>query len=452
MFDESAQHREPGAFGDESRLLPRKRTNEQNFARQESSALDAVPNYRIIARQIIDDEPIEFTDEERGRHIYIVGRSGSGKSSLMFNLAVNDIEAGRGVVFMDPHGDEAKRLLDTIPTERTEHVCYLDVSDAHYAVGFNPLAGIPGHLSALCAANITSGLKDIWSDSWGPRLEWFLNRALALLAERGDCTLADLPPLFYDKKYRARFTRNIKDRSVRDFWTREFPSYNDRYREDAQGPILNKVGQLLASPKLRAILCQPQPRFDLALAIEKNQIVIVNLAKGLVGDEPANLLGSLFISHLKSIAMARAGQTEAERTPFRLYVDEFQSFGSLVFAQLLSEARKYGAQLVLAHQFTEQLDKRVRAAILGNAGTLVVFRVGPVDAELLQPEFDPLPATELLDQQPFRAWMKRGLYLRHCLVKTSPPTAAVTGRYDIVCAASRRRFARKLSTAVLDSR
>jgi DNA helicase HerA-like ATPase len=443
MVDDSAQHREPGAFREESRSLDRTDRHERDIERQESSALDADQNYRAVAANIVDGLPVEFTPEERARHIYIVGRSGSGKSSLIFNLALEDVEAGRGVVFIDPHGDEAKRLLDAIPTRRTEDVCYIDVSDDRYAVGFNPLAGIPGHLSALSAANITGALKDIWSDSWGPRLEWFLNRGLALLAEKGDATLADLPPLFFDRKHRERFTKRITDSSVRDFWSREFPSYNDRYREDAQGPIPNKVGQLLASPQLRAILCQKNPKLDVAKAIERNQIIVLNLAKGRIGDEPANLLGSLFVSHLKSVAMARAAIDEAERTPVGLFVDEFQSFGTLAFAQLLSEARKYRLQLVIAHQFTAQLGEKVRASILGNAGTLVVFRVGPEDAELLHREFDPLGSTELLDQKPFRAWVKRGVYLYHCLVKTHPPRLSRTHRFRKVQAASRRRFARK---------
>lgn len=388
-------------------------------------------------------QPLTLTPQERWRHLYVVGRSGSGKSTLLYNLALSDILAGHGVTVIDPHGDLIEDLLDTIPPERTEDVCYLNVADAQ-AVGFNPFAHVPPERLPLAASGILSAFKGIWGDvSWGPRLEHFLNFAIALLLERPGSTFLDLPPLFYDKRFRAKMTSDIKDDQIKEFWLREYPSYNDRYREDAQGSILNKARQFIASPHIRRIISQKHPKFEIARAMDTRQIVLVNLCKGLIGSEPAHLLGSLIVSHLKTVALARADRPKEDRTEHRVFVDEFQSLGTTAFADILSEARKYGLSLVLAHQFTQQIHEEVRAAVLGNVGTLIAFRVGVEDARLLKDEFHPLPPSELSDQFPFYARIKR-LNLSHSQIVTQPPQPAYRDRRNSVIAASRRRFSRKL--------
>lgn len=376
------------------------------------------------------EKTLALSDDERAKHLYVIGRSGSGKSTLLYNLAVSDILAGHGVTVIDPHGDLFESIIDTIPPQRTNDVALLDVTD-EYIFPFNPLS----ERTALAADNLISAFKAIWHHSWGPRLEWFLHRGVSLLMEKNR-TLIDLPRLYYDKTFRAKITEHIKDPALRDFWHREYPSYNARYREDAMGPILNKVGQFLANPLVRQMLSHHHPPFTISTALQKSQIFLINLSKGHVGEEPANLLGSLILSNIKTAVMAR------KNPPMRLYVDEFQSFGTTVFASMLSEARKYNLALTLAHQFTAQIDDEVRSAILGNAGTMFVFRVGVEDARLIAGEFHPLPAHELADQFPFHAWVKRGANLDTIHVRTKPPQPPFSGRADVVRKAARMQFCR----------
>ncbi len=402
-----------------------------------------------------------FSRQERERHLYIVGKSGSGKSTVLFNLAMADIEAGEGVAVIDPHGDLAEAIIDAIPPARTNQVCYLNVADTEYPVGFNPLANVPADRRALAAAGIVSAFKHLWHDSWGPRLEHFLFQGVAALLESPRPTLLDLSRIYVDVKFRARVVASITDPVLARFWRDEFPSYDPRFQAEAVAPILNKIGQITASPILRGILGQHSPKFDLAHAmdhggilvanlaeppIDAGGILIANLAKGRVGEQASNLLGSLLLSHLQLVAMARSEQAEADRRQFFVHVDEFQSFGTEAFASLLSEARKFATHFCLANQYTEQLSDQVRAAVLGNAGTLMAFRVGAADAELLAPEFHPLPAHELADQSPHRAWLRRGDNGHHALF-VAPSQNGVMGRREIVVRQSRRNFARETSTS-----
>lgn len=398
---------------------------------------------------------VMFTREERERHLYIVGKSGSGKSTVLFNLAMADIMAGEGVAVIDPHGDLAEAIIDAIPPERTNQVCYLNVADTEYPVGFNPLARVATDRRALAAAGTVSAFKHLWHESWGPRLEHFLFQGVAALLESPRPTLLDLSRIYTDKVFRDRLVSRITDPVVARFWRHEFPSYDQRFQAEAVAPILNKVGQITASPALRAILGQHSPKFDLAHAmnhsgilvanlaqpIEAGGIVIANLAKGKVGEAASNLLGSLLLSHLQLVTTARSDQAEDDRRPFFVHVDEFQSFSTEAFASLLSEARKFGAHFCLANQYTEQLTDQVRAAVLGNAGTLMAFRVSAADAELLAPEFHPMPAHELADQAPYRARLRRGDG-GHRAVFVSPRLYGALGRKEIVISQSRRNFGR----------
>jgi hypothetical protein len=377
---------------------------------------------------------------ERERHVYIVGKSGSGKSTTLFNLAMHDIVSGQGIAVIDPHGDLAEALADCIPPDRTHSVCYLDAGDAERPVGFNPLAHVVPERHALAASAIVSAFKHLWRESWGTRLEHFLFNGIVALLAAPRATLIDLPRVYTDKQFRERLVARIRDPIALRFWIGEYPQYDDRYRAEAAGPILNKVGQLAASPALRAMLGQHTPKFDLSHAMEHRGILIANLAKGRIGEQAANLLGSLLISHLQLVAMGRSAQAPESRVPFFAHVDEFQSFGTDAFASLLSEARKFAAHFCLANQYIDQLDASVRAAVLGNAGALLVFRVSGHDAMLLASEFAPLPPSELVDQAPFTAWLRRGIGHEH--VDLLPRLYAPLRRLDLIRDQSRRNFGR----------
>jgi len=398
------------------------------------------PELPIIATTAIGSG-ITFSREERERHLYIVGKSGSGKSTVLFNLAMHDIMAGKGIAVIDPHGDTAEAIIDAIPKERTREVCYLNVADTEYPVGFNPLAGVPRKRQALAVAGIVSALKNIFGDSWGPRLEHWLYNGVAALLESPRPSLIDLARMFTDNDFRFRVVPCIKDPVIARFWTGEYASYDQRFRAEAASSILNKIGQITASPVLRNILGQTEPKFDLAYAMNHHCILIANLAKGQIGEQASNLLGSLLLSHLQLVAMARSDQAPGERAPFFVHVDEFQSFSTDAFASLLSEARKFATHFSLANQYTEQLSDSVRAAVLGNAATLMVFRVSAADATLLAPEFHPLPAHELVDQSPYRAWLRRGDSDQRP-VFVSPRLFGSRHRRDTVIAQSRRNFGR----------
>jgi Type IV secretion-system coupling protein DNA-binding domain len=400
--------------------------------------------------------PVALSRTERERHVYLVGKSGSGKSTVLFNLVMHDIYAGEGVAVIDPHGDLAEAIIDALPRERTHEVCYLNVADKEFPVGFNPLADVPPERHALAASGIVSAFKHQWSDSWGPRLEHFLYNGVAALLASPRPTLVDLPRIYIDAKFRDRVVARITDPINARFWKEEFPSYDQRYQADAAAPILNKVGQLVASPTLRNILGQTSPKFDLAFAmnnrkilvanvappdLDKRSVLVANLAKGTIGEQASNLLGSLLISHLQLVAMARSEEREDTRAPFYVHVDEFQNFSTETFASLLSEARKFKTHFCLANQYLEQVNPTIRAAVLGNAGTLMVFRVSSTDAQLLAPEFHPLPAAELTDQSPFRAWLRRG-DTGHRAIYLEPARHAPRGRRAYVIAQSRRNFGR----------
>jgi len=383
---------------------------------------------------------VVFSREERERHLWIIGKSGSGKSTLLFNLAMADIVAGEGVAVIDPHGDLALDILDAIPRSLINEVCYLDAGETEYPVGFNPATNIAPKRRALAASGIVSAFKHLWSDSWGPRLEHFLYHGVAALISRRHATLIDLARLYTDDPFRDRVVDRVTDPETLRFWQEEFPSYTKQLRSEAIAPILNKAGQIAASPNLRLILGQVAPRFDLSFAMSGKRILIANLAKGMIGEQAANLLGSLLVSHLQLIAMERGALSPEERVPFFVHVDEFQTFSSDAFASLLSEARKFATHFCLANQYTDQLSNAVRAAVIGNAGTLIVFRVGSHDAELLAPEFRPMDPAGLADQEPFTAWLRRGVGRDRIFAE--PKLYDPRGTGAIIREQSRQRFGR----------
>jgi hypothetical protein len=383
---------------------------------------------------------VVFSREERERHVWIVGKSGSGKSTFLFNLAMSDIVAGEGVAVIDPHGDLAEDILDAIPRSRINDVCYLDAGETEYPVGFNPATKIAPERRALAASGIVAAFKHLWSDSWGPRLEHFLYHGVAALISREHATLIDLARLYTDDRFRDRVVGQVTDPETLRFWQEEFPGYSKQLRADAIAPILNKAGQIAASPHLRLILGQVAPHLDLAFTMNNRRILIANLAKGTIGEQAANLLGSLLVSHLQLVAMERGSFLPQERVPFFAHVDEFQTFSSDAFASLLSEARKFALHFCLANQYTDQLSHAVRSAVIGNAGTLVVFRVGSRDAELLAPEFRPMDPGALADQEPFTAWLRRGIGRDRIFAE--PQLYEPLGTAALIREQSRQRFGR----------
>jgi hypothetical protein len=360
-------------------------------------------------------------------------------------LAMHDISSGEGVAVVDPHGDLADAIIEAMPPERTHDVCYLNVADTQCPVGFNPLSGVTPERQALAAAGIVAAFKHLWSDSWGPRLEHFLFNGMAALLACPRPSLIDLPRIYTDDEFRERAVARLQDPILVRFWRQEYAGYDQRFRAEAAAPILNKVGQIAASPVLRNILGQMSPKFDLAYAMNNRKILIANLAKGQIGEQASNLLGSLLVSHLQLAAMARSELAPENRVPFLVHVDEFQNFSTYSFASLLSEARKFATHFCLANQHLEQIAPTVRAAVLGNAGTLMVFRVSSNDAEIVAPEFHPLPPHALCDQWPFRAWLRR-LDLDQRPIDLEPPLYPARNRKQKVIAQSRRNFGRTVKS------
>ncbi|MEX1014642.1 MAG: type IV secretory system conjugative DNA transfer family protein [Candidatus Paceibacterota bacterium] len=331
--------------------------------------------------------------DDRRRHIYIVGKTGVGKSTLIENMAISDIEQGRGVGIIDPHGELAEKLLEFIPEERLEDVIYFDPSDTNHPMAFNPLEQVSGELRHLIASSMMGVFKKIWPDVWSARMEYILNNTLLALLEYPGATLVGILRMFSDKEYRKKVVEGLEDPVVKHFWANEFASYSQRYQVEAVGAIQNKVGQFVTNPLIRNILGQPRSSIDMKKIMDEEKILIVNLSKGKIGEDNASLLGAMMVTRLQLAAMSRAKDLDKDYKDFYLYVDEFQNFATDSFATILSEARKYRLSLTLAHQYISQLvsdgNTKVRDAIFGNVGTLVSFRIGANDAEFLEKEFSP---------------------------------------------------------------
>jgi Type IV secretion-system coupling protein DNA-binding domain len=344
---------------------------------------------------------------DRRAHMYIIGKTGTGKSTLLETMIRQDIGAGRGAALIDPHGDIVERVLACFPEKRRDDLIHFNVPDASRPLAFNPLESLPPEKRPLAASGVLEVFKKIWAESWGPRLEHILRNALLALLDQPQATLADILRLMDEPAFRRIAASRVRNAQVRNFWLREYESYPARFRAEAIAPIQNKVGAFLADPVLNAILSQPKSSFDLRQLMDEGRVLLVNLAKGKIGEDTAMLLGALLVSRIGLVGLSRADIAETSRKDFYVFLDEFQAFTTLSLANMMSELRKYRVNLILAHQYLSQLDEQVRDAILGNAGTIISFRLGLADAEILSKEFWPeFSAGDLIRLPNYQVYLK----------------------------------------------
>jgi hypothetical protein len=337
-----------------------------------------------------DRRPFGIKRADRRAHIYVIGQTGTGKSTLLETMIRQDLAAGEGLALLDPHGDLVERVLACVPARRRSDLVYVDVPDPSQPWGFNPLSGVAAEKRPLAASALLDAFKKLWSDTWGPRLEHILRNGLLALLDQPEATLAGVLRLLSDEDYRRAAMANVQSQTVRAFWLREYKDYPARFRIEAIAPIQNKVGAFLANPLLYTILTQPRQPLDLRAIMDDGRLLLVNLSKGKIGEDTAALLGSLLVASLGTAALSRADQLPRERCDFWVYLDEFHTVTTLSLATMLSELRKYRVGLTLAHQYVAQLDEAVQAAVFGNVGTICCFRVGAPDAEVLAPHFAPV--------------------------------------------------------------
>jgi Helicase HerA, central domain len=384
-----------------ARIIPKSRC-----ARHTGSVppMTASPQELLLGARITGDL-IMLAPEARHRHLYIVGQTGTGKSTLLLNLIAQDLAVGEGLALLDPHGDLAEAVLLHIPRDRTNDLVYLNPADSERPIGFNPLSRVPDDLKPIAADGVVSAFRHVWPESWGPRLDYILTNAVRALLDVPGGTLLMLPRLLIDDRFRVQLVdRHVSDPYVRTFWLGEYPGYGDRFRAEAISPIQNKIGKALIEPRLRNMLAQPKSTITLRRLMDQGAIVICNLAKGRLGEGTSHLLGALLTTTIA--ALSRANMPPTRRRPFHLYADEFQSFATDSFALILSEARKYGLTLTVAHQYLEQLPDKLRAAVFGNVGSMLACRTGASDAPILVEQIGLGGADALLDLPNHTAWTK----------------------------------------------
>src|SRR3989338_3642370 len=327
--------------------------------------------------------------DDRRRHMYVIGKSGMGKSELLKNIAIQDIYAGRGLAFVDPHGDPVEDLLDYIPQERIKDVIYINPADLEHPIAFNVMESVDPDKRHLVADGIMAVFKKLWVDLWSARMEYILNYTILALLEVPNTTLLSINRMLAEKEYRKWVVDQVVDPEVQAFWKLEFAKWEPRYMMEATAAIQNKIGQFVSNVLIRNIIGQPKSSFDMREAMDQQKILLVNISKGRVGEDASRLLGGLLITKIQLAAMSRVDIPRPQRKDFILIVDEFQNFATASFANILSEARKFNLSLVVAHQYVEKMEEEVADAVFGNVGTIVSFRVGAEDGELLEKEFSP---------------------------------------------------------------
>ncbi|MDO8504881.1 MAG: type IV secretion system DNA-binding domain-containing protein [Candidatus Liptonbacteria bacterium] len=389
---------------------------------------------------------------DRRQHTYVIGKTGTGKTTLLRNLVIQDIANGEGVCVVDPHGEFVEDLLKMIPKDRLEDVVYFNPSDPDYHVGFNPLELADKRYKHLIASGLMGIFTKIWAGVWSARMEYILNNAVLALLDTPGSTLLGITKLLVDKEFRQKIVANIEDPTVKAFWVQEYEVWKEQFRNEAISPIQNKVGQFLSTALIRNIVGQQKSTIDILDIMNQGKIFLVNVSKGRIGEDNSALLGAMLITKIQLAAMDRIRIPEDERVDFYLYVDEFQNFATDSFANILSEARKYRLALTLAHQYVGQLvtdvSTKVRDAIFGNVGTMLIFRVGAADADFLakevEPEFTPQDMVNLPNRRIYLKLMVDGVTSRPFSANTLPPikTQFEAADPDEVIKNSRKRYAR----------
>jgi CxxC-x17-CxxC domain-containing protein len=366
---------------------------------------------------------------DRRQHIYILGKSGTGKSVLMSNMIMQNILNGEGVCVVDPHGELVEGVLQAIPTHRLKDVVYFNPADTEYHIGFNVLELVDSKYKHLVASGLMGIFTKIWANAWSARMEYILNNCILALLDTPGTTLLGIPRMLVDKDYRQKIINNLKDPVIKAFWIHEYEAWQDKFRNEAIAPIQNKVGQFLSTSVIRNIVGQSKSTIDIFDMMNEGKIFLVNVSKGRIGEDNSKLLGGMIITKIQLAAMERVRIPEDERKDFYLYVDEFQNFVTDSFASILSEARKYRLNLTVAHQYTAQLvtkeSSAMRDSIFGNVGTMIVFRVGADDADFLEKEFAPeFTPEDIVNLPNFKIYLKLmidGITSRPFSAKTIAP-------------------------------
>lgn len=377
---------------------------------------------------------IKFGIEQPDRlsHVYVIGKTGVGKSTLLETLATGDLRAGRGFMLVDPHGDLAERVSDAARPILGDRLIYVDAADAQQPYGYNPLRRVRDDRIPLAAAGLLDALKKLWPDAWGVRMEHVLRNSLFALLEQDRARLPDILRLYSDKDFRRSIVSRLRNPVVQRFWKKEFEAYPDRLRAEAVAPIQNKLGALLTDPRLYRVFVSAPTDLHFRKLMDEGGVVIANLAKGRLGEDAASILGGFLVSTIGLAALSRADGAASERRPFFLYVDEFQTFTTLAFVNLLPELRKYGLGLTMAHQYLHQLDPDIRHAVLGSAGTLIAFRVGAEDAGILAahllPTFTSLDLMNLPNREFYTQLMIQGAPSPPFSGRTLRPLSTSAGR------------------------
>lgn len=389
---------------------------------------------------------------DRRQHTYILGKSGTGKTTLMHNMMVQDIVNGEGVCVVDPHGEFVESLLEKIPESRKNDVVYFNPADTEASIGFNVLELPDPKYKHLVASGLMGIFTKIWAGTWSARMEYILNNCVLALLDTPGSTLLGITRILVDKEYRQRIVQNIKDPVVRSFWVNEYEEWKDQFRNEAIAPIQNKVGQFLSTALIRNIVGQQKSTIDIFEIMNTGKIFLVNVSKGRIGEDNASLLGAMIITKIQLAAMERVRILEEERIDFFLYVDEFQNFATDSFANILSEARKYRLNLTVGHQYIGQLvtdsSTKVRDAVFGNVGTMIMFRVGAADAEFLEKEFTPEFTVQDMVNLPNRSiyvkLMANGVTSRPFSATTLPPFKGSESPAPLeeIIETTRRRYAR----------
>ncbi len=389
------------------------------------------PDITYIAQTDYRDQNRVFgvKRKDRRQHMYVLGKSGTGKSALLSNMIYQNILHGEGVCLIDPHGELAESILEVIPENRIDDVIYFNPADTEFNVGFNVLEVPDPKYKHLIASGLMGVFTKIWANAWSSRMEYILNNAILALLDTPGSTLLGIPRLLVDKGFRQDILANVNDPVVKAFWINEYEAWQDKFRNEAIQPVQNKVGQFLSTPIIRNIVGQAKSTINIFDIMNQGKILIVNVSKGRVGEDNSALLGAMIVTKLQLAAMERVRIPEEERRDFYLYVDEFQNFVNESFASILSEARKYRLNLTVAHQYTAQLETAesttVRDAVFGNVGTMIIFRVGAADAEFLEKEFQPeFVAEDFVNLPNYHVYLKLlvdGMSTRPFSARTLPP-------------------------------